>query len=402
MLFLCGCGGAESNATEVEINSAASIAPEHADVTPETPEYEMKPRTLYYPEGSGEGNAEYILSYELPFFYGRTAESANAAILLWENELLERVNSERLPFADRAENEKAPSTLVKAEISFVRGYTNVILTETADYGAEPEISKSAIVLKPNGEETNLYEATGLYTPEELISQQIYNYIDKTDPAREKFHGDITLSDIELSLDLYNGFYLKENAYELLFQGGMLADESQGAVSIEIAEAALYPDFVGEMISPEDYSALLPALQRLARACAAENHSFDLEPDALTATLFMALLFSNDSPNGTAISISREEYERQAKVWFSSWPQDISSGDGTVLENGEYRIPMISVADYGLRLDECGQEGDTLLLRGVLFYGKPGSADWGELTPVTLKLTKGDAAASYYLTGFDYA
>ena len=404
-LLLYGCSGATSPVTDIaeSLDAQSAAATEGAKSQDIELNYEICDVTVFYPEGSSEATAEYVLYYAFPVFSGEGAENANAALSLWEKELLERVSVDRLPYADRAENEETPFTRVEAKVTSAGVYTNVLFSEQAGYGAETETSRSAIVLNDKGEEMSLYALSDLYTPEQIVSQQVYNYIDAKDPARTEFYGDLTLSDIELALDLYNGFYLEKEAYVLLFQRGVLADESMGVVEIKVPFSSLYPDFVGETITAEDYARLQPVLKRLARACAAENHSFDEMPDALIATLFMGLTYEAQEPELGVIRVPKAEYENTAAAYFLSWPQDLSAGDGTVLADGEYRIPAVAVAQYGLRLDESQMQDDELLLRGVLLYGVPGAADWGELTPVTLRLQKSDkAAAGYFLTGFSYA
>ncbi len=401
MLLCGGCSGTQNAITDVQVQAPEVKAePALTSAPAQTSSYTMREETVYYPEGSDEKSAQYVLRYSLPAFSGEWAENANAAMLLWEQELLERVKNERLPLADRTEEEEAPYTEVETGVLSAGSYTNVLFTEQVCFGAETEMSQSAIVLDAQGEETNLYAISGQYAPEALLAQQVYNQMEASDPARSMYYGDLTLADIELALDLYNGFYVEEDAYRLLFGRGILADESHGLIEIAIPSSALYPDFVGEMLPKEAYEALLPALGLLARACAAENRSFEGTPDALIYTLFMGMLFADREAQFGLRHVPKEEYEARAAAYFAQLPADLNGGDGTALEDGEYRIPVIAVADYGLRLDECALEGDSLLLHGVLLYGLPGGADWGELSPVTLRLQKSaDAPMGYLLTGF---
>jgi len=367
---------------------------------------EMQEKRLYYPEGSAEADAEYILSYTFPRFAGAHAENANAAMELWEKELLERVSRERLPYADRAEGEEAPSTVVSLRVEAAGGYTNVHISEQAHFGAETELRQSAIVLDAAGEETNLCAVSGLYSPEALLAQQAYNYIDAEDPARSRYYGDLTPGDVELLLDLYNGFYMREDGYTLLFQPGMLADASQGVVEIEAPFTSLYPDFVGpgEAVTAEEYARLLPALGLLARACAAESRSFEGAPDPLAATLFMGLVLREEYPADKGfLRVEKAEYEARFRSYFGKEPVSLEGGDGTALEDGFYLVPLVDVADYGLRLDGCTAQGHTLTLRGVLHFGVPGGAGWGELSPVGIELERdADAAAGFLFRGFTYA
>ena len=101
--------------------AAQPLAPQVEEVvitqTPgsaESPAPQAGPITLYYPEGASQGDAAYALTYDLPVFSGTepAVSAMNAAIQGWREELLDRVESERLPLADRAEGADLPGTQV--------------------------------------------------------------------------------------------------------------------------------------------------------------------------------------------------------------------------------------------------------------------------------------------------
>lgn len=402
--LLAGCAQSPAAITDVAPTALPAAA---ATPTPaaQAAGYTLAERTVYYPEESDAASADYVLSYAYPVFSGTPQAAAmNEAVALWEHELGERVSTERLPYADRAEGEALPETRVAAEVWQSQGYTNILFTETAAYGAEAEQAQTALVLDAQGEETNLYEITGLYTPEALLAQQIYNRIDAEDPQRQRYYGDLGLADIEQALDLYNGFTLREDGagYTLLFSAGVLADESQGLQALFVERTSLYPDFVGELIPLEAYERLLPALHQLARACGAEYHSFEHTPDALSYTLFMAQQFAGRTAENGLIRVPQAEYEALGKAYFAALPAELANGDGTVLVEGEYRIPSLFLADYGLRVDDCREQDGALSLICTLYSGAPGSADRGELAPVNVQLLA-DAAANcgYLFTGFSF-
>ncbi|MDO5112277.1 MAG: hypothetical protein Q4E65_08230 [Clostridia bacterium] len=393
MLLLCGgCKNGGTAAPSPQAPSAPYVIALPAPLT-----WQLREDAAYYPQGSDPTNADYVFTCAYPVFSGDFAETANEAIARAIEEYRIAVIEERLPYADRAAQAQAPYTHVTATVAQQDGYTNVCFADESGFGEEaPAHAARTVVLDAKGMETDLYVLSGLYTPEALIAQQIYNQIDAADPQRARYHGDLTIEDIQLTLDLYNGFTVVADGFELILPCGAVEDEAYGISRFTISWASLYPDFVGERMAAADYRALLPTLHTLARACGAENHSFDGVPDALVATLFMGLLYQDRAENGMII-VPQAEYEALAKRYFTDLPAELAGGDGMVLQDGAYRIPVTAIAEYGLRVDDCVPDGEDLRLRCVLLYGLPGSANWGELEPVSVKLQK--AADGYLFTGF---
>ncbi|MDD4074714.1 MAG: hypothetical protein PHC80_01340 [Eubacteriales bacterium] len=392
-LFCAGCKQTVIEAPEPAAQASIEAAPAAALL-----QWQMREELTYFPEGSSADTAVYVFQCAYPYFSGPCEVEANRAIDRALEEYRATIQTERLPLADAAEQTALPYTHVASQITQQGVYTNVCFEDASGYGEEePERASYAVVLDENGEETNLPAILGMYMPRALIAQQIYNQIDAADPRRERYHGDLTLEDIDLALDLYNGFTVSPEGFVLMLPCGTVEDESYGVSRFTVTEASLYPDFVGELIAAADYEALLPGLHTLARACGAETHSFEGTPDALIATLFMGLTFADRPAENGVISVPQAEYEAEAKRYFSALPDDLTGGDGTVLSEGTYRIPVVAVAEYRLRVDDCVQSGSELRLRCMLYYGMPGSVDWGELSPVTVKLQK--TGNGYIFTGF---
>src|SRR5699024_8122445 len=103
-LIITGCA-AQPLAPQVE-EVVITQTPGSAD----TPAPQAGPIMLYYPEGASQGDAAYALTYDLPVFSGTepAVSAMNAAIQGWREELLDRVESERLPLADRVEGADLP------------------------------------------------------------------------------------------------------------------------------------------------------------------------------------------------------------------------------------------------------------------------------------------------------
>ena len=119
--------GAETPGAEASGAEAPGETPESADIR-----YGSRTNTVYFPEGAGDADADYILTYTLPVFMPEELNCAalNAALALYEEELTERVRTERLPLADRAEGEPAPCTTVEFAASSAAGYWSIRLFET--------------------------------------------------------------------------------------------------------------------------------------------------------------------------------------------------------------------------------------------------------------------------------
>jgi hypothetical protein len=358
-------------------------------------------RVILYPEGATEATADYILTYTLPAFED---EAMNAALSLYEEELIARVTGERMPYADRAEGEIAPYTTVTSEVVTSGSYTNIVFTERFGYAQESEeVTCFALVLDGLGQEVSFYEASGLYAPEDLVAQQVWNLMDAEDPAHLGYYGDLSTEEIKLGLDLYNGFSVTDTGYTVYFQPGVLADAATGVLDFEFERSAVYPDFVGDALDQAKYEALAPALRALACACGVSFYNYSGEEmDAYTATTFMSRLYRDGwtYENGFAY-VDKAEYEANFKAWLGiDLPGDLSAGNGTALDGDKYRIPDAMIAEYGLRLDDARVDSKTLTLNGVVYSGVPGTAEAAELWPVTVTLQEANTDAGYILAGFE--
>ena len=293
--------------------------------------------TIYYPAGASEADAAYRVTYSLPSFgaLGPAGEAMDAAMAAWLAELLDRVEADRLPLADRAEGEAPPATEVTYELREAQtplgAFTNVLLYEASffDSGAAPEQALSILVFDEDGAECSLASASGVYAPGAVAAQQVWNIISR-DPAA--YHGDLSLEDVAAALDLYNGFTVAEEGYTLFVQPGVLAPEGDGSRPLEFSfgRNAIYPDFVGEALTAEEYEALLPQFFALATHC---------------------------GPG------------------FKSW----EAAEG---------LPQADAYSHGLKLEEARLDGTDLVLSGLLMKGLPGEADTVEAARAELRLSPG--------------
>ena len=283
-----GCGGAVNAPGATDKPGAGTPGAEAPGETPESADirYGSRTNTVYFPEDAGDADADYILTYTLPVFMPEELNCAalNAALALYEEELTERVRTERLPLADRAEGEPAPCTTVEFAASSAAGYWSIRLFETVSYGAERETIPFVLVLDAAGSEQSFAAVSGQYEPDALVAQQIYNAID-LDP--DAYFGDVTPEDVRLALDLMNGFAVTQTGYDVFIPAGVLAPEAAGTLTFSIPRAALYPDCVGEAISVSEYETLLPAFEAIAAACAPNYEGFsDGSPSAYAASAFL--------------------------------------------------------------------------------------------------------------------
>ena len=329
LIFLAtGCSQAQKPAT------VSVVTPPPQETATPTDASLGAPVTVYYPEGVDADMAAYRVSYTLPSLENRQMA---AALDAWLAELFERVESERLPLADRAEGADLPSTEVTYSLQQAqtpRGmFTNLLLYESSwfDSAAAPEQRLSTLVFDAAGTECSLASVSGVYDLEPLAAQQVWNIISQNPAA---YHGDLTLADVAGALDLYNGFTVAEEGFTLYVQPGVLAPDSGAGEPLEFSfgRNALYPDFVGDQIPPAEYEALLPSFFALASYCGAN---------------------------------------------YQSW----QAADG---------LPAVDTYTHGLKLEEAHMQADsTLLLSGLLIKGLPGDTDLTEVSGVSLRLELAD-------------
>lgn len=347
-------------------------------------------KTVLYPEDATEENAQFKLSYTLPVFSDAfpAFEEMNRNVAVYEEELLERVGAERLPYADGAEGSQAPYTRVECRAERSGSYVNIYLYEFTSFGGDEELLPRILVLGPAGERESLASVTGVYEIESLAAQQVFNLIDAN---RNAYFGDVTLDDIPLALDLYAGFFVTDEGYGLVSPPGTLAPESDGMLVFLIERAVFYPAVVGNVISLEEFEALRGPLDTLICACRMDYAGFDSSaPPPFIATSFMTLMLTEGTEDALYVPVERSVYE-ETYAWYFSTPlsADFSGageGDGTFLKDGDYMLPVYPHEACSLRIDEAVRTEGGLVLYGMILYGVPGTSDAGELcaAAVTLK------------------
>lgn len=354
--------------------------------------YDMEERTVYYPEGSEAKSADYLLSYSVPVFKDTPhAAKMNEAVNLYVGELKDRVMTDRLPYADRAEGDPVPKTELKSEVSKCGEYINILFSESAWFGDTEHKSAFALVLNGSGEETSLSAAQGMYEPEQLVAQQILNVIDSD---RSRYYGDISLDDIIYHIDLHNGFIITQSGYQVFVAAGEIAPDEDGEKWFEVSRESLYPDFVGGVMSPVQYESLLPVLNRLACAAAPYYESFSEQPSPLVATAFMGSLMLEA---GTAEMDSASFEGLYTSYFEGDFPGLDSLGWNISLENGTYSLG--EYAPPGLYGVECqvavkGEDGD-VTVKCALMFGAPGDASAKRLANAEIILTEAQDAACGY-------
>lgn len=346
----------------------------------------MHTQTLMWPEEAAESTAEYMLVLEYPVFDAPQSSFAamNEAVELYRAELMERVVNERMPLADRAQGEDVPATFVTCDVSYAGEYANVIFNETARFTNTSESSLLTLVLDSQGREASLHSAAGLYYPDNIVAQQIFNIIDR-DPKR--YNGDVTPEDISLALDFYNGFIVTDTGYTLFVAPGLLAPADEGILSFSFTRAALYPAFAGDVISIAQYEQVQDALVALSAACATRYESFSAsQPTQLIASTFITrMLRSRATPeNAFVSSLPKADYETFfASCFDNTFAINRDDGDGTYLDGEMYYIPNTPESAFGLHLEDAHVDGNTIVLTGVIMYGEPGGINSGEVAPATI-------------------
>ncbi|MDO4568031.1 MAG: hypothetical protein Q4B99_03630 [Clostridia bacterium] len=331
--------------------------------------------TLYFPEGTDEDTAQYRLAYSVPAFGDGdpVASAMSAAVQRYCDSLL-RTAQERALSADRAEGEALPYTEVTCELREARGYTSVVFHESHSYGASVERSVSTLVLDSAGIERPLPYVCGSYDAQRAIAQRILSEI--TTDADGFYFRDVDEAGVLRALDLFNGYTVEEFGFRIYIAPATIAPQARGILIFDLAAEELAPEFVGEIMSFDDYSRLLPELNHLAVALAENYESFsDSAISARAATVYACHRAVAQNPTATgAISLSQDEFDALMLAVFatapaidqSTWPMT-ESDDGYAISAG-YSLP-----DYGVNITGATAQGDSILLTGTLQFGAAGSA-----------------------------
>lgn len=358
----------------------------------------LENKTVFYPEDATEETAQFRLDYTLPVFGDAfpAFEEMNEQVTLYEEELLERVSTERLPYADTAEGGTLPYTRVECRVEGAGDYVNIYLYEYTSFGGDEELLPRILVLGPDGSRESLASVTGIYDVESVAAQQVFNLIDAN---RSAYYGDITLDDIPAALDLYTGFFVTADGYGLVVAPGVLSPESDGMLVFFIDHTAFYPDVVGTLLSAEEYEAIRGPLDKLIAACGIDYTGFDSSaPPAFIATSFMTLMLTDGTEDMLYVPIERSVYEQTYSWYFlSSFPADFAdAGDGTYLDGENYMLPVHPQGVWSFRIDDAVRTDTGVTLYGMILYGVPGTSDAGELSAATVVLTSNETSPMGYV------
>lgn len=404
LLILSACQAVPASPAATPV-TAPTPAPTNASPTPEpTPivsldgSYSLETRTVYFPDGSTDADAEFVLTYEFPYFLADSlaANAMNSNIELYVEELFERVNEEYLLTA--MEGDDVARLDVKTRITYVGDYTNVIFDERLTFGNKSLDMPFTLPMDKNGSEIGLAEVSGGGDVEALVAQLVYNHIDK---ERDTYFAFGSPDAVRRYIDLYNGYYITETGYALCFAPGTLAAEVEGPITIEIKTEELYPDFVGDLISAKSYVAIKPKLDMLASCCiTADFESFDGAPSRRVATQFMAdyingLPYPPQPPisqDGDALIISKAEFDKLYSQMFSSAFPGVDEMLGSVALDGDsFKIALTDPGeDYRVALESAQATDDGVTLSGSVVYCPQNGVTPETVTGVMIELTGSDS------------
>lgn len=390
-LLLSACSKpAEQSPSEAPATEAP--APAESEIL-SGPGYTAEAITVYYPEGSDESTAGFMLTLPLPAFENA---AMNEAIAQYREELNTSITSELLPLAERTgsfiPNMRVELSVFGAELPQGE-YTNVMFTETVSFleEGEPERARHIIVMDSDGAEQSLASVSGLYSPEDTVAQQIWNIIAEDG----SYYGDLTREDIEEYLDLYNGFSVGDEGYTVYLPAGAVADEALGGQEFSFGQSALYPGFVGDVITADEYAQLLPMLNAAAAACGPDFSGMNAVPTGDQAAAYCREYWLRGKASRT---VTLEEYRSAYKFPLSS-AMPPEEGPGVELK-GDGTVALSRVTPfYGFQPEDAMlKEDGSLAVTGVLMSGAPGSADAAAAASATASFTK--AGDEYYLNSFD--
>lgn len=369
-----------------------------------------------FPEGAAEESADYALTLNLPDFSAAPQEKAElyaalqGAVDVLKDDALTRVTEERLPLSDRADGAPVPQTELTIKAYTSGSYYELVALESYSYdGTDSNEHLSACVFTSGGAEVSLGDLVGGYDARAVTAQQVYNVIDRVDGA---FYNDVSLDDIAIALDVYNGFAVTDAGVVILFAPGTVAPEEAFTQRVTVKRAALWPDTVNDAITnglftADEYAAMLPMLHALACAVAPNYESFTgSAPSVYAATAFMTQIFTSERSAQLSpipfLNIDKAEYESVFASYFSSampaLEGDAPVTDGTALsaDGTHYSVPLMTLSAYAFRPETCSVDGGALILTGALISGAQGEgAEESVMATAHLKLIKDSAAACGY-------
>ena len=358
-------------------------------------------QTLYYPEDSDEDTAQYRLTYSIPVFEDSTPAGAamNEAVARYMDSLLVLVSQERVPRADRADGEPLPSTDVSYELSYARGYTNVIFNSISSYGVGEELGISTLVLDGRGNERPLQYVSGVYSGENNVAQAILS--DVASAVDGNYFHDVTIESVLRAIDLYNGYTVEDFGYRIYVLPASLAPESEGILSFDVTTAEAAPGFVGDVISVDAIYALLPRLNSLATALAVNYESYTdgmISPYAATIYACIRLIDENPGVSGSVVTTRDELIEIISTSLGIESELDLSAWG--IKENADSLSVSTShaLSVYGVDIsDVTASDGGVLLLKGTLHFGAAGSAaSQGYVSTVEIEIIPSAASECGYI------
>lgn len=369
--------------SEGDNEGTVSLLPEPTPFLLQDEDYSLSQKQIYYPEDADADSAMYVLTYTIPVFNDTydIGKNMNDRVRIFEAELQKRVEDERLPLADRAEGEPCPYTTVNCSVTSARGFVNILFNEAYAFGTTEEVIRSSLVLK-DGESVGLAAASGAYDAKERAAQQILNIVMTShadDTETIDYYDDLTLDDIIGAMDMFNGYYVVEDGYTIMFKSGILAPSIYGEPTITISTESMYPDAVGDVLSVSDYEHLLPIINKLLIAAYSDGTGFvSGQPTDVLQTSFMIQLVSElhevldvTYTDDGGIHLDRDTF---MSIFSSLFDIDFHSADSVTTgrieedDNGFTIFPNDKFEPYGFVLSDTTTNGDVLTLVGEVMYG----------------------------------
>lgn len=335
-------------------------------------DYFAESMTTYFPAGSTQNTAQYVLNATYPVFNDDAyrAQELNAAVREYLVELENTVIYERLPLADPSAGGQIPSTNVSITPTCARGIVNLHISDSYVFAAQESVETSCIVMQ-NGEKVGLASISGSPDARLRAAQQVINIIGANNPD---YFSSLTLFDVYEAIDPVNGFFATEEGYVLLFAQNTIAPAVSGNIEMPISRESLYPDAVGSTITIAQYETILPAVNILASASAKGFESFgNGVAETYTATCFMAQLVIKTgdvlAENGR-ISLPADEFEGMYSLYFDSdFPGLDAAAHDITLENEVYSLfYQYAGDDYYFVLSDARVDGNIIELIGEIVSG----------------------------------
>ena len=357
--------------------SACGMKPQNPDPTevPHTTPLPEAPCTKthyirYWPEDADYETCDYACTIEKPEFSMEHYAGGylNAAVEGYIEDLEERIERQYMPAAIA----HPPYTQVSCEVEYVNGVTNIVFTEKHCFEAQPFTETHAYMFDDRGGEINMRDIFLSYRAEERVAELIARSI-KDRPGYYQADANTVLA----AIDVQHGAKATEDGCVVYVKAGLLAPYEEGELAFVVKFADVCPDFVGRVMSADEYRMAAELMSYAAAAAAIRGENIENgEISPFTATKFMGLVAPTlgIAPSAGRINVPAERFESVFRGCFGvDFPGVDKDAPDIEVKDGFYCV-LASRAGYECNVDmaEAAVEDGLIVIRGDVMDGRYGS------------------------------